>query len=86
MKAFVALLVAASAAVTLAAEANMAQIEKDCRYYAEQEAVPAEELDAYMKDCIRVLKEESREDAVSAGEMRGEEGEMEGEPKGPKEE
>lgn len=84
-KSLIALMGASILASSLFAGADKEQIRKECEYYATQEAVPQEELAAYMKDCMRVLEDEYRSDAVGAAEPEVEPEPEEAEPAEPKE-
>lgn len=55
------LLITASAVVF--AENNDEQYLNDCKGFAQEDKVPAEELDGYLKECVQMLKESAKESA-----------------------
>ncbi len=55
----VALLVMFGATAPVVAEETMEDMDKRCRGYAEEDKVPAEDLDVYMKECLENLKQDS---------------------------
>jgi len=61
----------AATTLSLWADARTEQIKEECAAYAVQESVPAEELDAYMKECMQSMNEQYQEDAVGTDDDRG---------------
>ena len=66
----VALLVLFGTTAPVVAEKTMDDMDKRCRGYAEEDKVPADELDAYIKECIENIKQDS---AAPAAEPEPEE-------------
>lgn len=59
-----ALLVMFGATAPVVAEESMEDMDKRCRSYAEEDKVPADELEDYVKDCIQSIKQDEAEPAA----------------------